>query len=226
MLLFSLGDLNDLLTSPTGFPFVQLFISVTRSPAGATVLTLCPTLIAVAANAAGLTSTSRTAWAFARDSAVPFSSYFSHVDHKVRVPVRMIICVSIIQMLIGFLYLGSTTAINAVLSMAILGMYASYLLPIIYMLLYGRNSARQHPRARFSLGKIGGGVINLISICWLIFAMVFSTFPGYQPVTSKNMNYAVAVMGAWLLFGAVFYFAFGRKGYSGPVLQIPLDEPM
>jgi hypothetical protein len=85
VLLISLGDLNELLTSPIGFPFMQLFLNVTKSTTGATILSLSVSLIAVAANAAGLTSTSRTAWAFARDSAIPSSRYFARVNSKLRV---------------------------------------------------------------------------------------------------------------------------------------------
>lgn len=60
MLLFSLGDLNDLLTSPIGFPAMQLSLNITKNNAGTTLLILTVPLVAVAANAAGLTSTSRT----------------------------------------------------------------------------------------------------------------------------------------------------------------------
>ena len=67
VLLFGLGDLHTLLASKIGFPFMQLFLNVTRSPAGASILSVIVSLIAMAANAAGTTSTSRTAWAFARD---------------------------------------------------------------------------------------------------------------------------------------------------------------
>ena len=59
LLLFSLGDLNTLLASPTGFPFMQLFENTNKSVAGGTILSLVVSLVAVAANAAGLTSTSR-----------------------------------------------------------------------------------------------------------------------------------------------------------------------
>ncbi len=57
MLLFSLRDLNDLLETPTGFPFMQLFLNITKKSAGATILILIVALVAVAANAAGCTST-------------------------------------------------------------------------------------------------------------------------------------------------------------------------
>lgn len=219
ILLFSIGDLDQLLLSPTGFPFMQLFLNVTKSKAGASMLSLTVTFIAMAANAAGLTSTSRTAWAFARDGAIPFSGYLAHVDKRYAVPTRMIVCISVIQMLLGFLYLGSSTAFNAVLSMAILGIYASYILPIIYMTLYGRKSGSHRP-GPFTLGTIGGMVINVIAIAWLAFAMVFSAFPNSQPVTAVNMNYCVVVMGGWLFLGGLYYWWSGRKQYNGPAIVV------
>jgi choline transport protein len=218
VLLISLGDLNELLTSPIGFPFMQLFLNVTKSTTGATILSLSVSLIAVAANAAGLTSTSRTAWAFARDSAIPSSRYFARVNSKLKVPVRMVVCITILEGLLGFIYIGNTTAFNAILSMAILGMYESYLLPIVYMLLYGRKQGRVF--GPFRLGRIGGVLTNIIAICWLVFAMIFSTFPNFEPVNAQNMNYSTVVLGGWLFFGALYYFLSGRKQYSGPLSEV------
>lgn len=220
MLLFSLGDLDDLLASATGFPFMQLFLNVTNSAAASTIFTLIISLIAVAANSAGLTSTSRTAWAFARDSALPYSNYFSHIDTSKNVPTRMIVLITVLQMLLGFIYLGSSTAFNAVLSMAILGVYASYLLPIVYMVIYGRGHG-EHAQGYFKLSKAVGTAVNVIAIVWLIVAMIFSTFPNYEPVTPENMNYSIVVMGGWMVLGALYFVIWGRHSYSGPVIEVP-----
>lgn len=220
ILLFSLGDLTTLLETPTGFPFMQLFLNTTRSNAGATILALIISLIAVAANAAGLTSTSRTFWAFARDDAIPFSRYFGHVHEGLKVPVRMIVLVSLLQGLLGFIYLGSTTAFNAILSMAIIGMYLSYILPIVYMLLCGRKSLSPAEYGPFKLGKLGGTIINIVAVLWLVLAIVFSTFPNFQPVTPQNMNYSVVVLGGWVGGGAAYYLLRGRKVYTGPVVEV------
>ncbi|KAK4940496.1 hypothetical protein LTR10_019370 [Elasticomyces elasticus] len=224
VLLFSLGDLDNLLESPTGFPFMQLFANVTKSNAGATVMVLIISLIAVAANAAGLTSTSRTFWAFARDDAMPFSTYFAHVHPGLKVPVRMIVLVSVLQGLLGFIYLGNTTAFNAILSMAIIGMYFSYILPIIYMLVYGRNKLARSDYGPFRLGKVAGTFVNIAAILWLVLAIVFSTFPNFEPVTSQNMNYSTVVLAGWVVFGVAYYFLFGRRVYTGPVVETEAAE--
>jgi amino acid transporter len=228
VLLFSLGDLEPLLQSKTGFPFMQLFLNVTGSPAGASIMTLCITLIATAANAACVTSTSRTAWAFARDQGLPASEFLSEVSPNLKVPVRMVLVVGFLQMLLGLIYLGSSTAFNAILSMAILGMYASYLSPILFMLVYGRRLPvpiiRRLGSGSFNLGRRWGPVINVAAILWLIIAMAFSTFPTVRPVTPDNMNYCIVVTSGWMFIGAIYYYALaGKSRFSGPVIELAED---
>lgn len=228
VLLFGMGDLTTLLESKIGFPFMQLFLNVTRSPAGASILALCVTLIALAANAAGTTSTSRTAWAFARDRGLPSSAFLSMVNPTLKVPVRMVLVVTFLQMLLGLIYMGSSTAFNAVLSMAILGMYASYFSPILFMFMYGRRVSASVVRGMgtgvFSLGPRLGPVVNVVAMMWLLLAMVFSTFPTVMPVTPENMNYCVVVTMGWVLIGAVYYYLFnGKKRFTGPVVELAED---
>ncbi|CAI7659445.1 unnamed protein product [Penicillium glandicola] len=223
VLLFSLGDLESLLQSTTGFPIMQLFLNITASPAGASVLTLCLTLTAIAANAACVTSTSRTAWAFARDGGFPASGFFAEVSPTLNVPVRMILVVGFLQMLLGFIYIGSSTAFNAVLSMAILGMHGSYLSPIVFMLIYGRRTSAPTVRGLgsglFNLEERWGPLINIAATLWLIISMVFSTFPTVEPVTSVNMNYCIVVATGWMLIGGVYYYVLrGNMRFAGPVV--------
>ncbi|KAJ5956512.1 hypothetical protein N7501_010791 [Penicillium viridicatum] len=225
VLLFSSGNLESLLESKTGFPFMQLFLNVTGSPAGASVLALCITLIAMAANAACVTSTSRTSWAFARDGGLPASQFFAEVSPTLKVPVHMVLVVGFLQMLLGFIYLGSSTAFNAVLSMAILGMYASYISPIVFMLIYGRRKSapifRGLGSGSFNLGPRWGPVVNIAAILWLLIGMVFSTFPTVKPVTPENMNYCIVVTMGWMLIGGVYYYLLGgKKQFTGPVVEL------
>lgn len=219
MLLFCTGPLEELLSTPTGFPFMQIFLNATKSHAGATILSIVITLIAIAATAAGITSTSRTFWAFARDKATPFSTYFSHVNHSSQIPVRSVVVVTILQMLLGFIYLGNSTAFNAILSMAILGLYASYMIPIVYFMLFGRPKLTKHEFGPFRLPKMLGVALNLLACAWLVLAMVFSTFPTLMPVTSQNMNYSSVVMVGWVIIGAVYYFVWGRRQFEVPVVS-------
>ncbi|KXT01296.1 hypothetical protein AC578_2709 [Pseudocercospora eumusae] len=216
VLLYCLGDLDVLLESATGFPFVQLYYNVTQSHGAATILTLFHAFIAIAANSAGLTSTSRTAWAFARDRAFPFSSYYSHLHVKNSLPIRMCILLTVLQFLLGLIYIGNTTAFNAVISMSVVGMYLSYVLPIAFMLSYGRKDPSKHRPKCFSMGR-WGSIVNVIALIWGAVAMLFSMFPSYQPVNAQNMNYASLVLGGWIIGGGMYYLIYQRKVYQGPV---------
>lgn len=219
MLLFCTGPLDVLLSTPTGFPYIQIFYDATQSKVGTVLVSLTITIIAIVACAAGITSTSRTFWAFARDKAVPFDKYFSHVNHSSQVPVRSVVIVTVLQMLLGFIYLGNTTAFNAILSMAVLGLYASYLVPIIYFMVYGRPTFAAHEFGAFRMPKTLGLVLNILSCAWLILAMIFSTFPTFMPVTPQNMNYSIVVMSGWVFLGGVYYFVRGKNKFEVPVVD-------
>ncbi|KAH0443871.1 amino acid transporter [Colletotrichum camelliae] len=180
--------------------------------------TLLATQRAIAATVGCITSASRTLWAFARDKAVPFDAYFSHVHKDLQVPVRAIAVVTIMQILLGFLYLGNTTAFNAVLSMAIIGIYLSYSIPIAYMLLVGRNRLSRKEYGPFRLGGFLGPMLNVFSLVWMTVVIIFSTFPSAQPVTAQNMNYSTVVMAGWLVSGLCYYFARGHAKFEVPVV--------
>ncbi|GKU10341.1 unnamed protein product [Fusarium langsethiae] len=160
VLLFSSGPLENLLQSPTGFPFIQLYLDATKSHVGTTILTIFIIMMALAGAVAGLTSTSRTLWAFARDDATPFSNFLSTMKRNEQVPTRAIWTITALQILLGFIYLGSSTAFNAILSMAIIGMYLSYVLPILAMLLGGRSRLAKADYGPFKLSYTFGTFLN------------------------------------------------------------------
>ncbi|KAH6651539.1 amino acid permease-domain-containing protein [Truncatella angustata] len=220
VLLYSISSLDDILSTPTGFPFMQIYQTVTQSQAGTTIMSLLIIIIAATANVACVASASRTAWAFARDKALPYHVFFSEVSKKHQVPGRCVALVTFVQILLGFIYLGNTTAFNAILSMAIIGLYLSYTLPIIYMLFWGRKKTHSTHWGPFKLGKPLGVILNLISIIWMGLVMVVSTFPSMMPLTPQNMNYSSVVMAAWLLFGFVYYHLYGKKKYDVPVVHV------
>lgn len=194
VILFATGPLEILLATPTGFTFMQIFLDTTKSATGATVLSAILTVVAIAATAAGITSTSRIIWTFAHDKALPFDRYFSFVSRKSQIPVRAVVAVPILQMLVGFICMGNTTTFNAVLSMAILGLYASYTIPIAYFMIFGQPDFTARDYGVFKMPKTFGLAINLLGCAWLILAMVFSTFPTSMPLTPQNMNYSTMAM--------------------------------
>ncbi|KAJ4129004.1 hypothetical protein NW768_007533 [Fusarium equiseti] len=224
VLLFSTGSLETLLQTPTGYPFIQIFLETTKSNVGTTLLSLIIVWIATAATVAGVTSTSRTLWAFARDKSTPFDKHLSKVNERQKIPGYAVVVTTVLQMLLGFIYLGNTTAFNAFLSMAIIGMYTSYALPIIAMLFARRRVAAADGFGPFKLGQIAGPILNVISLVWITVVVVFSTFPSAMPVTAQNMNYSIVVMSGWTVAGALYYLLRARAKYQVPTVGLDIVD--
>lgn len=220
VILYSTGSLESLLATPTGFSFMQIYLTATKSRAGGTILSVMIPIIAAAASAAGLASTSRTLWAFARDKATPVDRYLSKVDKRLQIPANAVFATAAIQAALGLIYLGSATAFNALLSMAVIGMYLSYLLPILYMIGYGRRPDMNKVDRYFRLPNSLGMVVNLVSCAWIVLVIIFSTFPPVIPVTAQTMNYSSVVFTGWLLFGAVYYWLYGRHKFEVPMSDV------
>lgn len=80
--LFCLGNLDNALNTPTGFPFMEIFAQATGSNGGATAMS-CIILVAQIFAAIGLLATaSRMTWAFARENGLPFSKYLARVSRS------------------------------------------------------------------------------------------------------------------------------------------------
>lgn len=215
ILLFCSGSLSDLLSTPTGFPFMQIYLSATKSQVGATLMSLPVIFIAIAASVAGTASTSRTLWAFARDKATPFDRQISSVSSKMEVPVLAIVIVSVLQGLVGLLYLGNSTALNAVLSMAIIGMYITYGLPIVFML-PARSKIPRDSFGPFRMYPMVGTIVNIVSLVFITVVVIFSCFPTSLPVTPQNMQYSTVVLAGWIVIGIVYYLFRGKNKFQVP----------
>ena len=81
--LFALVDVDDALNSPTGFPFMSIFLKSTGSTAGSAVLASILVVMQFSANAGLLAASSRMCWSFARDRGLPFWNWLQHVSSEV-----------------------------------------------------------------------------------------------------------------------------------------------
>lgn len=78
-LLFTLGDLDAALNTPTGYPIIEVLFQATNSTGATTGLMCLIVFIGLVALFGTLASVSRLVWAFARDRGLPFPDFFSYV---------------------------------------------------------------------------------------------------------------------------------------------------
>ena len=83
-ILFCIGDIDSALTTPTGYPFIAIFVQATNSNAGASAMTAIVVGVLILGSIGVLTTASRMLWAFARDNGVPASKYISRVSSESR----------------------------------------------------------------------------------------------------------------------------------------------
>jgi hypothetical protein len=78
-LAFTSGDIEKLMQTPTGEPFIQIFYDVTQSKAAATVMASIVVVLLCSCCFSEVATSSRQLWSFARDRGFPASSWLSHV---------------------------------------------------------------------------------------------------------------------------------------------------
>lgn len=132
--LFCLGDVESVLGTATGFPFIQIFYNSVNSVSGAVGMGVVVLILTWACSTGITTTASRMTWSFARDHGTPFSKLLSKVDQRTRVPIVAVGVVAAFAALLALIYIGSVTAFNDVISLTITGFYGSYFLPCAFLL--------------------------------------------------------------------------------------------
>ncbi|ERF75937.1 hypothetical protein EPUS_01303 [Endocarpon pusillum Z07020] len=216
-LLFTLGDLETVLASPTGYPIIEVYYQATKSKAGTNVMMLMIIIVVLVSCFSILASVSRLTWAFAKDHGLPFADFFAYVHPGLKIPLRSLTLVTILSCLLHLISIGSTTAFTAILSLTTLALYISYLVPISLILL--RKLEGRHPAyGPFRLGR-WGIPINIFALLYGIFIVIWLPFPPVLPVTALNMNYAGPVMIAVIIIALLDWVISGHKRFSVPVMK-------
>lgn len=128
-------------------PVLQILIDIFGEPGAIALMTL----IMVCVYHCGLfsmTSNSRMMFGFARDGGLP--QFFNNVDARFHAPIRTIWLAAFLSFLLAVPSLGSTVAFSAATSIATIGLYLSYGLPILIALIWPRNFNKGPFNLRFA----------------------------------------------------------------------------
>ncbi|TVY52210.1 putative amino-acid permease [Lachnellula cervina] len=210
----TLPDLTDIITAPSAQAIPYIFHVVMGSPGGGLGLTFLVLGVTMFCSISITNAASRCTWAFARDEAIPGSKLFAIVNTKLGVPVYSLALVTIVQMLLGLINLGSSSAFTAFVSVGVIALSVSYAIPIGISLLW--NKRVEVNQARWNCGPVIGTVVNWVSLVWIGFEVVLFSMPTALPVTVVSMNYAIVVLMGFLGISAVWYGVYARKAYKGP----------
>jgi amino acid transporter len=211
-----------------GAGFVGSIFTSALDPWAAKLVVLIATIGQVFCGAAGLTSASRTWYAFSRDQAIPGWALFRRVNRD-RVPTYAVIAVSFFALLIAIPALFGKNdipfAFFALTGICTVGLYLAYIIPVYLRL---RAGDRFEP-GPWNLGR-RYRLVNILAIAFVIL-VVFSLDLPYTPAglpwnddfDASLINYTPFAIVVPLIFG-VWYLISAKNKYQGPVRTLEEDE--
>jgi amino acid transporter len=169
-----------------------------------------------------LTSASRMTFAFSRDGAIPGSRVWAKVHPMTKVPVNAVIFVAVIGAIITLPALkgigGIPIAFFAVTSVAVIGLYLAFLIPIFL---------RWRMGDAFEPGSWNNGSrykwMNLVAVAEIAVICVYFVLP-FVPAgnpfsdefTWESVNYAPILTGGTLIVLALWWQLSAKKWFTGP----------
>ncbi len=184
-----------------------------------------------------MTSTSRMLFAFSRDGAVPGASKWAKLNSR-KVPVNAVLISTVVAALITLpalveVNIGTAeaplivpTAFYAVVSVAVIGLYLAFLIPIFLRWRAG-DAFKQ---GSWNLGNkwkwmapVACAEIVIVSI-YFILPFTPAGIPGNADFAWKFVNYAPILTGGTLLLLWIGWHLSAKKWFTGPKMTIDLPE--
>ncbi|KAK4031494.1 amino acid/polyamine transporter I [Parachaetomium inaequale] len=233
-LLFSITDLEGALdaSNTVFYPFLQIFQTAVNSTAGAVAMASVILVMAVASSVGVYASASRIMWSFSRDRGLPFSGLLVRLTNNA-LPVNCVLVTLTITVLLSLVALGSSVALNALLSLVIAALFSTYLL-VIVLLLWRRTTGAIQPYivgsdsvdadnlawGPWKLPEPFGVLNNVFASIYCVFLLFWSFWPQYTLTTSTTMNWSVLILGFVVLASIVWWLLRARHYFKGPIREV------
>src|SRR5690349_9315744 len=206
---WSIQDYEAQRTTDLGLPPAQIFIDAVGDNTGAFLLFIC--MVAQwFCGMASVTANSRMSYAFARDGALPGSRIWKKVNPRTGTPTNSIwLCVTLSTLLV-LPSLWNTTAYLAATSIAVIGLYISYVAPVFLRL--------RNPEFRAGPWNLGrwSGLVGWTAIVWVAFICVLFVLPPASPITLKTFNYTIIAVGIVILGAWLWWVLSAKNWFTGP----------
>lgn len=206
--LFSIQDFEETLRAPQ--PVFKIMVDI-FGPVGAQIAMVLIILCVWHCGLFSVTSNSRMMYAFARDGGLPRKT-FGVVERRLSCPINTVWLSVVLAFIIALPSLGSSVAFTAATSIATIGLYISYGLPILLSVIWNERFLKGPFRLnQFSMP------IRIASCLWIMIITVFFCLPTTTPMTRETLNYTPVVLGvliAWIILSWIFW---GRQAFTGPI---------
>jgi amino acid transporter len=162
-----------------------------------------------------VTANSRMIYAFSRDGAVPGSEFWHRINPRTRTPTNSIWFAAVGAFLLGVPYLFSPVAYAAITSIAVIGLYIAYGIPILLRLLAGAK----FQRGPWHLGR-WSSIVGWIAVIWIAFIAILFVLPQAAPGnTILTFNFAPVAVLAVVIYAGGYWLLSAKNWFKGPKVQ-------
>ena len=172
-LCYTIGDLAQVLATPTGYPFIQIFYNSTQSFAATNAMTSIVIILSAFSCVTIMAGSSRQLFAFARDGAIPCHRWVSYVRPGLDVPVNATIVIFVVAACISLVSAGSTVAFNIITSLGTGTLTSSYII-VLSILVWRKVTNQPMLPSKFDMGKKVGLLVNVLSLGWAILVLIIA----------------------------------------------------
>ncbi|KAF2657637.1 amino acid transporter [Lophiostoma macrostomum CBS 122681] len=216
-------DIESVLGTAYGTPIAQIYFDAVGK-SGALGLMSLVFIVQYFMGLSILVAVSRQSWAFSRDGALPFSSYFKKVSVRLGfIPARAVWGCVVVALVLGLLCLIAPAAANALFSLAVAANNVAWGTPILCRLVWGQKKFKPGPvyTGRFS------EPIGWLAIVFLVFGILLAMIPSGGPnPTPETMNYTVVINCAVWGGSLAYYYIDARKWFTGPKITLSGEEDL
>jgi amino acid transporter len=122
--------------------------------------------------------------------------------------------------LLSLINIGSTVAFDAIISLQLMALMATYAISIGCVWYQRTINGGQHlPPARWSLGKWGPW-INGTGWVYCVYVFFWCTWPAQANPPLDGVNWAPLMFGGVFALSLIYYAVRGRHVYKGPVTLV------
>jgi len=229
VLLAFLFAANDVDAVNESFGFVGTIFTSALDSWAAKLILIIATVGQLFCGAAGLTSASRTWYAFSRDRGMPGWAIFRRVNRD-RVPFNAVIAVSFFSLVIAIPALFGKNnipfAFFAVTGICTVGLYLAYIIPV-YLRLRKGDDFEPGPWTLGSRYKLVN-TLAIVFVALVVYSLVFLPYtpaglPWNDGFDWSVVNYVPLAIIVPLIFGG-WYLISAKDRYQGPVRTLEEDE--
>lgn len=210
--ILSADDLKDPKLGASDGGLQYLVLNAFGQPVG-TIFLIAITVAIIVCALAIHTAAIRAVFAMSRDNNLPFARALSTVHPKSKTPVLPAVVIGAIAVIILLVNVGQPKIFTVITSVAVVFIYAAYLLVTIPMLvrrLHGSWPGEGPGKGYFSLGRWGLPV-NIIAVIWGALMGLNIVWPRAETYGDYAWGGVIAIVGISAL-GFVYFWTSLRKG--------------